>query len=162
MVSIYLFKFCLCQISQIMTYFTHSLWSLRWSSYQDKNLLYYHRNSSDNKWEKCFLPLRSPANRSFPFFKIKTGSGTVVQWKIILPQSSSPGTRLTNWRGPSRMLCDPLSIIATATCNGFIQAGVGAVTAPWRKAKTFLSDFLWWLFNNENSALWGSILSLII
>lgn len=51
------------------------------------------------------------------------------------------------------MLCDPLSIIAIATWNGFIQARVGAVAQPWRKAKDLLLDFLWWLFNNENSAL---------
>lgn len=35
------------------------------------------------------------------------------------------------------MLCVLLSIIATATRNGFIQAEVGAVTGPWRKARTF-------------------------
>lgn len=51
------------------------------------------------------------------------------------------------------MLCDPLLIIAIATGNGFIEVRVGAVAQPWRKAKDLLSDFLWWLFNNKNSAL---------
>lgn len=51
------------------------------------------------------------------------------------------------------MLRDPLSIIAIATWKDFIQATVGAVAQPWRKAKDLLSDFLWWLFNNKNSAL---------
>lgn len=50
------------------------------------------------------------------------------------------------------MLCDPLSIIATAMewlYSGKSWCSDGAV----EKGQDLLSDFLWWLFNNENSAL---------